>query len=141
MLSVISLTIGLADSAIHCVDRYTYNVMDIAQEVESNSSKLTGHHTEVSTLAADAQTELDASESMLEQAKSQIKLKEADIKQKTADVESKQQRKKQLEDEIAEKQAQGKVARRERKSRKEDSLLGLVIPALCSNRRSVADGQ
>jgi chromosome segregation ATPase len=115
-----------ADSAIETTKDYSYKVMDIGQEVESNSSRLSEFHAQATSLAEQAQAALSASESMLEYTEDQIRKKEVEIKEKTAEAAAKRERKIELEVNIEKKRKEIETAEQNRKSRKEDSILGVV---------------
>jgi chromosome segregation ATPase len=115
-----------ADSSIECTEKYSYKVMDVGEEVDSASYKLTEYHEEAAKLEEQAKSSLSSSQSMLEHAQSQIKRKEQEIKEKTAEAASKRQRKKQLEADLQNKREQIARAERERKDRKEQAIASAV---------------
>jgi len=113
-----------ADNSIRCTGQYSYKVMDVGEEVDAYSSKLTEYQDEAAKFAAQAKSSLSASESILEYTQSQIQRKEEEIRVKTSEVASKRLRKTQLEADIERKRQAAARADRERKGRKEQAIAG-----------------
>ncbi|KAH8590060.1 hypothetical protein B0O99DRAFT_655118 [Bisporella sp. PMI_857] len=116
-----------ADSSIKCTEKYSYEVMDVGEEVTSNSNKLTEYHDKVAKLEEQAKSSLSSSEIMLEYTQSQIERKEREIKEKMAEAVSKRRRKTQLETDLENKRQQVAHSERERKDRKEQAIVGVGL--------------
>jgi hypothetical protein len=123
-----------ADSSIKCTEQYSYKVMDVGEEVDSSSNKLTEYHDEAAKLEEQAKSSLSSSESMLKKTQSTIERKEKEIKDKTAEAASKRQRKTQLEADLENNRQQVARAERERKDRKEQAIAGVVCCWYFSSR-------
>lgn len=115
-----------ADSSIKCTELYSYKVMDVGEEVDSSSNKLTEYQNEVVKLEGQAKSLMSTSETMLEYARSQIECKEREIREKTTEAASKQQSKTRLENDLEKNRQQAARAERERKDRKEQAIAGVV---------------
>jgi chromosome segregation ATPase len=92
-----------AETAIYCVNDYTYKVLDVEQEVEASRSQLTEAEADGKILAREAQEELSLSERLLAATQLKITGKEREISTKTSEANAKRQRKTQLDRDIADK--------------------------------------
>jgi len=119
-----------ADSSIRCTEQFRYKVMDVGQEVDSSSNKLTEFLNDAAKLEAQARSSLTSSQSMLEYAQAQIRRKEQEIREKIAEAASKRLRRKQLENDLANKREQIARAERERQERKEQAIASAVCTSL-----------
>jgi chromosome segregation ATPase len=115
-----------ARTAIECTDTYVYKVMDLKQDVETNSSKLVEHHDNAAILLARAKSEVSASERSLLSIQEKVSTKEREINSKNTIATSKRQRKAVLERQCAAKRNDVAEARRQRERRKEQAVASTV---------------
>jgi chromosome segregation ATPase len=92
-----------AETAIYYVNDYTYQVLDVEQEVEASRSQLSEAEAGGEILVRDAQKELSVSERLLAATQAKIADKEREITTKTSEANAKRLRKTQLDREIADK--------------------------------------
>ena len=117
-----------ARSAIEGTDEYVYKIMDLKEDVEWRSSKLTGHHSNATILLARAKSEVSASESSLLSIQEKVSSKAREIASKNRSAASKRRQKAGLEQQAAAKRAGIAEARRERERRKDRAAASTVRP-------------
>ncbi|KIM96600.1 hypothetical protein OIDMADRAFT_148393 [Oidiodendron maius Zn] len=125
IVSDLDIAKAKADSSIKCTEVYSYKVMDVGEEVDSSSNKLTEYQNEVVKLEGQAKLLMSTSETMLEYTRSQIECKEGEIREKTTEAASKRQSKTRLENDLEKNRQKAARAERERKDRKEQAIAGV----------------
>lgn len=115
-----------AASSIKFTENYSYKVMDVGEEVDGSSYKLTEYHHKAAKLEEQSKSSLSWSEGKFKQTQSQIKYIEQKIGKKSIEAASKRVRKTQLETDLENARQQVARSERKRKHRKEDAIAGVV---------------
>ncbi|KAF9777122.1 hypothetical protein IL306_004605 [Fusarium sp. DS 682] len=116
-----------ADSALHCTMNYSYGVMDVERDVESQNDLLDECKSQANGIVSKAESSLSLSEIILRQTQAQVSAKEEDIRIKIQQKTEKRKRKAQLDREILQKNGQIAETQRQRESKKESAGVGLVF--------------
>jgi len=114
-------------TAIDTTDSYALKVMDVGQDIDVRSAHLARCQSSAATLAAQSRQELTESRTALEKAKGELAKKRAEVSSKEREVQKKKERKKELTEQIQQKNRQVAAAEKESSDRKEQAAVSGVI--------------